>query len=356
MVKSAPATPPINLCVGGYDGSVAGISLNTDEDDLLSLSADFAYAPHTAAVRSAALHGSTLVTGSADDTIRIYDLNRRIEQGTLFMHNGTINSLSFVTEPTRTVLFSASDDASIAVWRTSDWHCLKRLTAHQAPVLDVTVHSSARLALSVASDRSLFMWNLVRGRVAFSAKTKCVTSCVQWSPVAQEYLLAAEKVVSLSDVEGRTVETIEYDTLVNSVQYMEDGRVLSGGEDGVVRIWDRRESANVATSQHKMRVKGVQAVKNIILSGDSGGGVKIWDVRAGRVRLETNIGGGDLRLTCLAAATVVPDAPPVVEEDAENVKGKKRMRHGKKDTKSDVPEVKLEGTASQRKRKKRNKA
>lgn len=361
--EDASETPPgINICVGAYDGSVAGLSLKTDSDDLLSLSANFAYASHIGAVRCAALNGPTLVTGSVDETVRIYDLARRVERGSLFEHNGSINALSFFQDGPRDLLISAADDAVMCVWRTSDWRCLKKLSGHQAPVLDVAVHPSARVALSVAKDRALFMWNMVKGRIAFSAKTKgCPATHVEWSPSGDRYLLAAGKTVKLSNVEGRAVSSFVHERAVLSSTFLSEETVATGGEEKVVRIWDARTPAkSVLACQHGIRVRGLAFVDSLLLSGDSAGGVKIWDVRAGgRPRLETSVGGGDMRLTCLSAASELRKMPKNVDgpldenEDNERKrksKGKRQNDAEKRDADSSVP---LEGTASQRKRKKR---
>lgn len=365
--KAESETPPgINICVGGYDGSVAGLSLKTDTDDLLSLSANFAYASHIGAVRSAAFNGPTLVTGSVDETIHIYDLARRVERGSLFEHNGTINSLKFFQDGPRDLLLSAGDDAIMCVWRASDWRCLKKLHGHQSPILDVAVHPSARVALSVAKDRSLFMWNMVKGKIAFSAKTKgCPATNVEWSPSGDSYLLVAGKTVKLSTVEGRAVSSFVHEREVLSSTFISEETVATGGEEKVVRLWDSRTPAkSVMACQHNARIRGLAFVDSLLISGDSTGGMKIWDVRVGdRPRLETNVGGGDMRLTCLSAASELKKVAPAetvdAEEESEGKQQSKRRRgtgknesHRRRDTEPSVP---LEGTASQRKRKKRNK-
>lgn len=346
-----PTPPGINICAGGYDGTVAGLSLRADEEDLLSLTANFAYSAHIGAVRSAALLGSTLVTGGADETIRIYDLAKKVERGTLFQHNGTVNALHFARDGPRNLLLSAGDDAAICVWQVTDWRCLKRLSGHQAAVLDVAVHPSARVALSVSKDRSLYMWNMLRGKVAFSAKTKGgAASCVGWAPGGEKYFLVCGKTVTLSTVEGRDVSTFAHGWEVLAATCLDDDCLATAGEEKFVRVWDARTpKKSVVACRHGSRVKDVAFVDSLLLSADSCGGVKVWDVRvADRPRLETSVGGGDMRLTSMTAASEVRDAGMLTkEDDDEEGDGEKR--------KAKSSSAKLEGTASQRKRKKRKK-
>lgn len=366
------AGEPINIHLGGYDGSVAGLRLTTESDGLLALEARFAYSVHIGAVRSIASSGPTLVTGSSDETVRVYDVERRVEVGSMFQHSGTVNALEFAHDGQREFLLSASDDASICVWRTSDWKCLKKLTGHQAPVHAVAVHPSARLALSVCKDRALFMWNLMKGQVAFSAKTKAQpATSVAWAPEGSKYLLVCGNTVTVSNVEGRTVMAFGHEKEVLCAEFLDDNRVVTGGENKVVQIWDVRTGRLAhSASTHESRIRGLSVVDSLVVSGDSQGGVKIWDERRPDApRLQTSVGGGDMRLTCLSAACAKKITPVVndVEEGGKRAGGKRKSgkaraseddrapmdgqrRKSRREPEDPAPK---EGTASQRKRKKR---
>lgn len=276
-----------------------------------------------------------------------------------------MNALHWMHDAGRELLLSASDDKTICVWRTADWRCLKRLVAHQAGVLDVAPHVSGRLALSVARDRSLFMWNMVKGKVAFSVKTKeCAACVVRWSPSGRYYLLAAGNVVTMSEVQGKERRMFAHEKEVLCAEFLEEGRIVTGGEDKTVRIWDERtQGESVVAMEHRSRVRNVAVVDTLLFSADSEGELKIWDVRAGgRPRLETSIGGGSMRLTCMAAAPVEKrevdveeslkgnDREQEEEEEVEEIRSDKMKKR-----EADVEKV-LDGTASQRKRKKRKNA
>lgn len=373
-----PTIPAINICVGGYDGSVANLSLTQDSDELISLAATFAYDSHIGAIRSASFNGPTLVTGGVDETIRIYDLAKRVERGSLLHHTGTVNALRWLRDGNRDVLLSASDDMTIGVWRVSDWRCLKKLTAHQAPVVDVAPHPSGRVALSIASNRGLFAWDLVKGKVVFSAKTKGrAASRVLWDPSGAQYMLVAGSIATLSSADGRTVSAFEHDREVLAATFLDHEKILTGGEDKVVKLFDQRAGGKPqVVVEHDGRVRGVECVEGLVFSADSRGGLKIWDVRmGGRPRLETSVGGGDMKLTCMAAALGETRAALAqveegigTREDGEGSKveeevakepqsdkcksGLKRAPEEKRAAENAAP-VALQGTASQRKRRKR---
>lgn len=78
---------------------------------------------------------------------------------------GSITSLVF---PTRSHLLAASEDATISLFRTRDWALLRSLKGHSGRVNCIDVHPSGKVALSVGKDKTLKMWDLMRGRGAAS--------------------------------------------------------------------------------------------------------------------------------------------------------------------------------------------
>jgi protein MAK11 len=78
---------------------------------------------------------------------------------------GTITSLVF---PTRSHLLAASEDSTISLFRTRDWALLRSLKGHSGRVNSIDVHPSGKVALSVGKDKTLKMWDLMRGRGAAS--------------------------------------------------------------------------------------------------------------------------------------------------------------------------------------------
>lgn len=297
------AFSPLHVCLGTYDGAVAGLSLTTDDSSALTLTTYFATESHISAIRSAAVCGKFAATGGVDEVVRLYDVDARVEIGTLFQHQGTVTSLSFVNDHGRQLLFSSSADASICIWRVSEWRLLKRLVAHQSAVNDVAVHPSAAVALSVANDRSLFMWNLARGKVCFSAKTKGhPASTVLWSPSGDHYALTAGKSVTFNSVDGKDVHTFSHQSETRCAAFIDNHRLATGADDRAVRIWDVRSKASGHKTiyQHSARVISLHYQSDLLLSSDARGGLVIWDPKMpDSPRIETNV-AASARITCMA--------------------------------------------------------
>jgi protein MAK11 len=79
-------------------------------------------------------------------------------------------SITHLTWASRTHLLSASEDGTLALFHARDWAVLRILKGHKGRVNALAVHPSGKLALSVSRDRTLRMWDLMRGRAGASVK------------------------------------------------------------------------------------------------------------------------------------------------------------------------------------------
>lgn len=161
----------------------------------------FHFQAHSLSIRSMDIAKRYLVTGSNDEHIRIYDLQKRKELGTLLQHQGSITKLLFSNEadesedkedehaddaddlkkaaaaqyPTHKKgkwLLSASEDGTIIIWRTKDWEKFGLLKGHKGAVNDMAIHPSGRVAISVGADQTVRLWNLMTAKKASSLKLR----------------------------------------------------------------------------------------------------------------------------------------------------------------------------------------
>ena len=164
----------------GLEGSYECGSVNP------TLKPIFIFPAHLACVKAVAASpgGKWLATGSEDEFVKVWDLRRRKEVGSLSQHEGmcpptefrdayvatlfSVGSITSLHFPTSSHLLTTSVDATISLFRTSDWALLKSLKGHSGRVNHVDVHPTGRVALSVGKDRTLKMWDLMRGRGAAS--------------------------------------------------------------------------------------------------------------------------------------------------------------------------------------------
>lgn len=178
----------------GLEGTVSVSSSAGSESELeWKLKPIFIFPAHVSHIKTVAASpqgGKWLASGSGDEIVKIWDLRRRKEVGGLMQHEGYLHLFSFLlhvhanlkrvfyflgsitdlTFPSRSHLISASEDGTLCVFRARDWSVLRSLKGHKGRVNSVSVHPSGKVALSVGQDRTLYMWDLMRGRRAASMK------------------------------------------------------------------------------------------------------------------------------------------------------------------------------------------
>jgi len=172
----------------GLQGTVSVSSPNASSELEWTLKPIFIFPAHVSYIKTVAASpqgGKWLATGSGDEIIKVWDLRRRKEVGGLMHHEGStlylslsprtdtffcLGSITNVTFLSRSHLISASEDGTLCVFRTRDWAVLRSLKGHKGHVNSVSVHPSGKVALSVGKDRTLYMWDLMRGRRAASMK------------------------------------------------------------------------------------------------------------------------------------------------------------------------------------------
>ncbi|WRT63591.1 uncharacterized protein IL334_000514 [Kwoniella shivajii] len=146
----------------------------------------FIFPAHLACIKAVAASkgGKWLATGSEDEFVKVWDLRRRKEVGSLSQHTGSITSLHF---PTPSHLITTSEDSTLSLFRTSDWALLKSLKGHSGRVNHVDVHPTGRVALSVGKDNTLKMWDLMRGRGAASLPLGSEPEMVKFSQTGTHF-------------------------------------------------------------------------------------------------------------------------------------------------------------------------
>ena len=213
----------------------------------LSFVPSFTNHSHCGSIRSNATCKQFLASGSADESIRLFNLKTRCEYGFLQQHNGmfqsqntglvvsqinfllctmtvnliiigTITCLDFFQQ---SFLFSGSDDGNVCVWNTRTWNCEKTLKAHEGGVTAISIHPSGKLALTVGKDRTMKTWNLIKGRTAYVTNIKAVADSVKWSLDGTVWAVSLNNVVNIYEVKSAGIKhTIDFKTRVNTVLFL----------------------------------------------------------------------------------------------------------------------------------------
>ncbi|RKP08579.1 WD40-repeat-containing domain protein, partial [Thamnocephalis sphaerospora] len=169
----------------------------------------FIFPAHIACLKSVAIGGHLLASGSADELIKLYDIKKRKELGTLMHHSGkcTITSMEFYG---KTHMVSVADDGKLCIWRTKDWECLRELKGHTGAINCVSVHPSGRIALTVGADRTLRSWDLTVGGKLSATKLRQAADLIRWSPSGAQYAVLTGRKIDIYNVAVRSWQSLSH--------------------------------------------------------------------------------------------------------------------------------------------------
>jgi WD40 repeat protein len=111
-----------------------------------------------------------LASGSADHTIRIWDLSSLTEpslrtkktlKGELNGHQGPVNSILFSQLDETKQLFSCSDDTTLIIWDYESGYMIRQLCGHRGGVTSLVslFRDDSEYLLTVSHDTTLRIWN-----------------------------------------------------------------------------------------------------------------------------------------------------------------------------------------------------
>lgn len=225
--------PLLQAAAASYEGSLFGWELHevetTDEDEVAmeaKMSWGFHASPGSLRAVAVSASGRYLVCGGENEVIRIFDMTNNKSLGDLAgTHTGSITALEFFED---SFLLSGSQDNSVCIWRVQDWACVHILGGHKKPINDISIHPSGKMAISVGQDRSMRLWNLVKGNLGFTRGLKEVAEQVQWAPDGEHYMLVMRTLVLVhSAATNEVVAEIDHGARINR------SALLPGVRDGV---------------------------------------------------------------------------------------------------------------------------
>jgi len=221
--------------------------------------------------------GQTLVSGSIDRTIKIWDLATGTLIRTLDKHTGEVASVAVSPDGEYLAIGShIHPQSNVKVWHLATGKLIHTLLGHHKPVNCVTISPDGHLLAS--GSNKIKIWHLQKGdRI-----------CTLW-----------------------------HSDPVNSAAINPDSTILaSGGSDSKIRLWNPRTGDLLQTlTGHKGLISAVAISTNgeILVSGSADNTIKIWHLATGKL-LNTLTG----HAAAVRSIAIAPDGQTIFSGSADN--------------------------------------
>jgi eukaryotic-like serine/threonine-protein kinase len=241
---------------------------------------------HTAPIRALSLSadGTLLASGSADNTVKIWDVSSGKLLQTLKGHTAPVNSVA-LSQDGKTVI-SGSDDNTIKIWDVATAALRHTLTEHTDKVYAVALSPDGKAIASGSQDFTVKLWDAETGELVRTlsqpAGHRNAVSAVAISPNGKQVASGSwEKNVKLWDLQtGKILRTFEgHQDKVTTVTFINDQTVASGSLDKSIRIWDTQsEKIQNIQDAHTAPVLSLTArpADQRLVSSSQDKTIKIW--------------------------------------------------------------------------------
>jgi WD40 repeat protein len=246
---------------------------------------------HKSAVNAVALapDGRTVVSGSSDHTLKLWDVAAGKELHTFTGHGSEVSTVAFAPDG-RTAL-SASYGETPKLWDVATGKQLS-FFVDAAHINSIAFAPDGRTAISGGYD-GLKLWDLATGRASRTSIGSAVIG-VAFSPDGRAALLGGATLRLWDVAAARLLRTFNgHASTVSAVAFASDGRTaLSGSDDRTLKLWDVATGKELRSfTGHTSKVGAVAFAPDgrTVLSGSNDSTLMLWDVATGR-RLRTFAG------------------------------------------------------------------
>ncbi|KAJ7796180.1 hypothetical protein B0H14DRAFT_82631 [Mycena olivaceomarginata] len=241
---------------------------------------------HSSWVQSVAYSpdGASIVSGSHDHSIRLWDARTAAQLNVLQGHVGKVFSVAFSLDGKE--IMSGSEDHTVKVWDASTGACLDTWEWHTGDVRCVVYSPNGQYAASSSFDHTVVLWKLS------SPGVDNVVFTDHWAGVHQviftrdsTFLLSAgeDQDCHVWDVaRGSRVQTLHHEFIMMSAAVSHDDQLIACGlADGSVVLWRRDGWTRLRVLQRHGTVVwavGFSPDDKMLASGSWDRTVCLWDV------------------------------------------------------------------------------
>jgi VCBS repeat-containing protein len=236
---------------------------------------------HEHVVKSLSYHGSGdwLASASGDGTVRLWDVQKHRELRVFSGHEYSVNAVAIAPDGLR--LASGGADGTARIWMLRDATEIACF-GHRTAVRALLFASDGRWLIT-AFDTEVKIWDALRQRqiASFLGHVKTIDA-LAISPDGHTLASGgADDAIHFWDLISKTEQVMLRlpGHAPTSLVYLPDGRLVSGGRDGRICLWqanDTQPTQTVEAHQEAIRAVALSPDGKWLASADWNGVLKLW--------------------------------------------------------------------------------
>lgn len=231
--------------------------------------------------------GSWVASGSADNTIRLWDVNSGRELRALLGHKNWIKSLALSRNGE--VLASGSNDHTVKLWNVSSGRELLTLSGHTNSVEALAFSPDDHWLASGSNDHTIKVWEVATGREVQTLKKHAGAVTALAFSLDGKTLASgsADNTINLWNTSSWTAtQTLNrHSKKITTLEFSPNGNLLaSGSADGTITLWEASGGSPLRTLKRNgsailsLMFSGVHELSSVSADGTVVG----WDVVNGK--------------------------------------------------------------------------
>jgi protein MAK11 len=295
----------------------------------------FSNKSHTSSVRCIASYKNMVASGGADDRIAMYDFEKRRVLDDLYVHDGTINTLAFVSDENGgSYLLSGGADGKINMIKSNNFKLDKTFQkAHKGSAVNhIAVHPSGKFCLSIGDDMTLRTWNLIKGRQAFATNLKnksmgnSITS-IEFSEKGDNFAICGGKVLEVWDtLQASIVFTKTCESKITAISWISDEDILIGMEDGRLICCNFTNDDNPFVCEiYQTRIKAMKYRDGFLATASSSGSLNLWKIHSDDKLELVMISGIEIGCRPISIDIIKSTSEVEIKSEPEDVKEEKTL-------------------------------
>ncbi|KAI9333854.1 WD40-repeat-containing domain protein [Obelidium mucronatum] len=241
---------------------------------------------HSSMVSTVALtqDPTTAVSGSWDESVKVWDLKTGTCEQTFVGHIGMISSVTVSFDGR--IIGSGSGDGTVKLWSTQSGGCIRTLTGNDSIINSVQFSFDSQRLVSGGQDKTATLWDVNTGECiqSFQGHSDAIYSVSLAKDGKTLVSASGDQTIKIWNIDSKNSKDTEaaahHTDRISCIAVSNDGAIAATGSwDNSIRMWSTSTGICLQTfSGHASRVTSVAISGDgkTVVSGSGDMSVKLW--------------------------------------------------------------------------------